>query len=476
MTYSGSPLSLEVKGFVGALNKIEKHLNELKEAIVEDVIEFPNSKPISPRLLRRISRESGALTENFGQGKLRITFLQDKLRTAVIARRLAARAVCEEIPTKQNRVLCHIPPAVPSSTPLPISMVSHAYSLYPFLSHQSMPWMMSARSVFRLRRVEEWLAANATEDTQKTGGLSMGRGRLMTLQEQPADLRAVLLSDYPKSPLTSRVVHATTGHLLLASPLSNRVDIAPPLQGQCQITTILQWMNNCDQRNRVFTPSLPSAFLHSQPSQQRVLHRLIYHGIDVAEGLQMIKLELVLPDLTIKTAISPELSTDDSQSVIPSFDTKCWIGQKVDTDVMMPDRTMDIQFSTFDSVLLPKQQWPLELQTHTYNLKAFLTYQDRNASQPDNPLTFVYEGITYMLHSSCAVRQNVESLSPESSVRVVSESILDLDGAHKSTLCQVTCEDIVADDEWTSFLHHCDKISSTKASNQPRTPMGDIDI
>jgi len=76
------------------------------------------------------------------------------------------------------------------------------------------------------------------------------------------------------------------------------------------------------------------------------------------------------------------------------------------------------------------------------------------------------EGVTYVLHSSSTVRQNVEHA--ESSVQVSSESALDLEGDQKSASCQVICDNVISDDSWKSFMRHCDTMSTITASTTKR--------
>jgi hypothetical protein len=72
-------------------------------------------------------------------------------------------------------------------------------------------------------------------------------------------------------------------------------------------------------------------------------------------------------------------------------------------------------------------------------VESSLLYQDPEASQPETPLTLVYEDVTYVLYSSLTVRQSVEppDTSDPSSVQIVTESSLDLEGDQKSASCQV---------------------------------------
>jgi hypothetical protein len=58
---------------------------------------------------------------------------------------------------------------------------------------------MNEGALFRVRRVGEWLGQDTTEDVEKTGGLSEGRGRVVTLNEQVAPF-------YSKSTLTLHLI------------------------------------------------------------------------------------------------------------------------------------------------------------------------------------------------------------------------------------------------------------------------------
>jgi hypothetical protein len=49
-----------------------------------------------------------------------------------------------------------------------------SYSLYPFLSSRSLPWDAGTGSLFRLRRVGEWLRVNSGEGVlAETGGTAL---------------------------------------------------------------------------------------------------------------------------------------------------------------------------------------------------------------------------------------------------------------------------------------------------------------
>lgn len=121
-----------------------------------------------------------------------------------------------------------------------------------------------------------------------------------------------------------------------------------------------------------------------------MLHRLVYYnttaGDDVDAAHKIIKVELVLPR-SIKEL--PESSNESPELIEP----RCWLGQKKDLDVMMPDRRVshctlrnqmshavnrpaDIRFSIFDSTVLPDHQWPLQIEEYMSNLRALFVCSD----------------------------------------------------------------------------------------------------
>lgn len=80
-------------------------------------------------------------------------------------------------------------------------------------------------------------------------------------------------------------------------------------------------------------------------------------------------------------------------------------------------------------------------------LPVSLTDDNTEGRQPDPPLTFTFGKDTWLMHSSASVRQSVETItmpggasSPGEAgqpMRVVSESILDLESNQKSAHCEV---------------------------------------
>ncbi|KAJ7786429.1 hypothetical protein B0H16DRAFT_1446179 [Mycena metata] len=357
MKYVQNPQSLIVEG----------------KAIVEDVFELPENKPIGSHLFQPISRLSGAYLTSFGESKV---FLSSGNAVSGL----------------------DVFSVGSSSVAFP-----HDYALYPFLSPRSLSWTVSASGVFRMRRVEDWLGNGVSEDLRQTGGLLKGGGRIMSLQLKESDLRQSLLADIlPPASNSSRAVIAS----------SCPFDLPAKLAGEYCST---------------------GAIARTMEASHQVLHRLIYRSVNgVDDAPKIIKVEVVLP-----RTVEESLATDPALGR-----PRCWVGQRLDLDVLMPDRPADIRFSVLDSIDLAPGQWPVVLEEYLSTLRAFqnsLSYQDPDASQPEAPLSFRYQDVNYVLQSNSSVRQNIErtDTAGSPSVKVVTESSLDLEGNHKSASCEV---------------------------------------
>ncbi|KAK7064139.1 hypothetical protein R3P38DRAFT_2822664 [Favolaschia claudopus] len=476
LTYLTNPLALRVEGPLGSIKAIQEHVTNLNASIAEDVFELPVEKSIRNDLLQRISRLSGAFTQTFGQNSVRISFHKSDPRAALVAKRLAARAVCEENDSRQKQLLFHLPPLPPNPDPVAASAsFPNDYALYPFLSMQSLPWTVNAGGVFRVRRVEDFHGSSTAEDLVKTGGLLMGRGRMFDLQRQEMSLRTLLSAGYSSSPNTSRVVTASIGHVLVASP-PGKLSIAPPepLQGQWKLPYFLSWMEKQSEPT-IFNPTLPPVLLESQSVETKMLHRLIYHAVkpEVPGARQIIQVEFVLPRSIRESAALPNSYENDlvseEQAVRQPFRPTCLVGRKVDVDVMIPDRPTDIRFSIFDHMALADEQWPAAVADYISSLRSYLLYQDPNSPQPEPPLTTVHQDDTYVLYSSSTVRQSVEvsQTNTPATVRMHTESALDLESDQKLASCEIICEDVVSESSWKQFLQRCDSASTISTLNAP---------
>ncbi|KAJ3868742.1 hypothetical protein EV359DRAFT_77385 [Lentinula novae-zelandiae] len=486
--FTTRPLSLNAEGLRGALKQLEKHITFVKEDIVEEYYGLSFEKPIPAELLHRISRLSGAFTETFGEGQIRISYRKsDPRRAAFIAKRLLTHVLCDLETVTGSSILVHIPPEVPESTPIPLAMFPSSYALYPFLSTRSLPWNVNASGAFRARKVAEWIGINPMEDVQKSGGLELGRGQVLDMEGNTADLRQKLFSHFPEpSGSNSRVVSASFGHVLLTPPPSSHASFIPPLQGSWPLSNLSRWIRE-RHIGRLFTPFLPAPVLQLTPQKQQLLHRLLYEAHpagNTQQSTHVIEFEMVLPLATIDQNGLPELARskfdsrhEESSIYTPGtthtcLDNSCRIGNQFTVDLMLPDRPMDIRFSVFDSSVLPQKLWPTELQKYFEDLSFFFYDGESNASPPNAPVTMFLNNVEYRLRSSVSVRQTqADTHAPQSEISIpaISESILDLEVDDKSTVCKINCHAPSTDEDWRAFLKGCDFMSAMRIPSSGKT-------
>ncbi|KAG2118417.1 hypothetical protein DEU56DRAFT_140884 [Suillus clintonianus] len=524
ISLASNPLALRVEGLRGKMKRLTEHLSELKKGIIDEIVELPSKRPIRQDLVQRISRLAGAYVENLGhKGKIRICAKDTEKMDA--AKRLALRASTETQGDNSSPLLCYVPAKAKLEHSVAPSFMPHTYSVYPFLSPRSLPWTMVKGGSFRVRRVADWLGAAAIEDTTKTGGLSGGQGKVVTKTEETTDLEALLLS----APMThghERLVSASFGHIILGSvsPTGHSV-LSPPLKGNWTLSKILKWLHTSN-TPLAFVPSPPATLLNSPPSNQKVIHRVLYRTLPESQlekslHQQLIKLELEfsMSDTAVSKAAGLEYGDSDrglagdftSELDInhnPSYSLEYWQGSEgpstyaepnppevvVDVseatclegvestlDVMMPDRPMDVQFTVFEHTNVCAGDQPPLLVDYAKQLRHFLTSQDREAIQPQPPATLNFRGRTYFLQTSLSVRKVTETtqlstgasgnMEQSVSARVITESMLDLESNQKFTTCQVTLDDSAGREAWTRFLASCDLISTVSIPAQGLLPV-----
>ncbi|KAJ3719814.1 hypothetical protein C8R42DRAFT_671864 [Lentinula raphanica] len=479
--FTTRPLSLNAEGLRGALKQLEEHIKLVKEDIVEEYFDLSPEESVPPELLHRISRLSGAFTETFGDGKIRISYRRSDLRTAFVAKRLVTHVLCDLESATGSSILIHKPPELSSSAAVPPSIFPLNYALYPFLSSRSLPWNINAGGAFRARKVSEWIGVSSIEDVQKSGGLEIGRGRILDMKENVADIRQQLFEQLPQSSAgRSKVITASFGHVLLTPPPSNHVSLIPPLKGAWPLSNLLSWVRE-KHIGRLFVPFLPPAVLQSTPQKTDLLHRLTYESHRTSKDQQaahILEFEMALPSMTAKRDASEfaELGSQAASTVMSSteFVTKhiCRVGHQFVVDLMLPDRPIDIRFSIFDASSLSQKLWPAELQTYYKSLSFFFQDGEANASPPNAPLTIHLQGVEYRLRSSVSVRQTQAHASTpkkEFPIPTIIESVLDLEVDDKSTICKITCHEPFTEETWRSFLKGCDVLSGTKVPTSNTT-------
>lgn len=508
ISLASNPLALRVEGVHNALNRLTEHLASVRQRIVSEEYRLHSNTSLSSDMIQRISRLSGAFVENVGlDGLLRIQAKYE--RNIDVAKRLATRTIHESHQQLQSSRLAYLPSAQLVFS-APVTMFPRTYSLYPFLSPRSLPWTMNTGGAFRARRVGEWLSHNS-ENIEATGGLAGGNGRIISASQDSVDLKGALLSGLGRpsagSIASTRVVKAVVGHMLVTPSSGQRPSLVPPLRGNHPFGKILRWMADQSVQS-AFVPSLPAPLADTSPSQQRIVHRLSYRTMPTGHHTEdsferaaprinkIMRVEVALAQAGKATSASrgdtaqiKGTPSEDSETgsredleddaVMPDlvFAPRYLLGLESQVDLMLPDRPMDLQLSAMECNAVEPGREPPEIQSYLADLKAFLRVE-MDGRQPDPPLTFQYDGDTFILHTSASVRQSVELMdhpgeSPENpelpAIKVTSESILDLEGNQKSTLCEITCEDPTSKEAWQHFFSSCDRLTSM--TYQPRNTL-----
>ncbi|OCH96202.1 hypothetical protein OBBRIDRAFT_883448 [Obba rivulosa] len=470
------PLSLRVEGLRGALKRLRDRVTDIKESIVEVTFQLPSRQAIRPDMIQRISRLGGAYIENLDtEGKIKIC--AKDFRTLSIAKRLASRAAYELNESARTPILAYAP-ASKSSESVPALLFPRTYSMYPFLSPRLLPWTMNTSGAFRVRRVGEWLKQGAVEHIHITGGLAGGMGRILTPTQQSVDLDRVLLDALPEQvePQVerNRSYKASIGHMLFTTrSTGQRATILPPLEGQHDITRVLKWIAEGHVQSS-FLPSLPPSLMGSAPQRQKIIHRLVYHVLRkpgsnpaetserssvYAQSTKVLSFEVVLP----QTYYDSDSATSNDHPDVILADAQCWVGIEAKVDIMMPDRPMDMRLTALDKSNIDANQQPQELQAYISGLREFLVDPQPTATQPDPPLTLMFENESFILHTSATVRHSEElvTCTPGPAFGAVTESVLDLESNYKSTHCEIFCEDHASPNAWRNFLGHCDFLTTS---------------
>ncbi|KAF9229399.1 hypothetical protein BS17DRAFT_20284 [Gyrodon lividus] len=313
-----------------------------------------------------------------------------------------------------------------------------------------------------------------------------------------------------------RLITASMGHLLLScGDSSQRTNILPPLKGTWTLPKIFRWVQT-SKTPLTFVPSLPPAVMLATPGRRRILHRLVYRSLPQLAGdvsqlpQQALKFEVEFSGAISMRTQAPEslegpqnhedpLSSDElmpdadllsseegisepgsphSLAVNTVSNPCCQIGRETFLNLMMPDRPMDLQLSIFDYEGIALSQQPLALVEYAKELRNFATPGNEvQSSQPDPPSVFSHEGREYYLHDSWSLRQGNDPIAistipgdggAENSVKVYSESVVDLESSQKIELCQVKFDGTTEDSQWKHhFLAACDQLSA--APLQPRS-------
>jgi len=133
---------------------------------------------------------------------------------------------------------------------------------------------------------------------------------------------------------------------------------------------------------------------------------------------------------------------------------------------------MDLRFNVSDMNPLASSQRPCELLNYLNDLENFLISNDREVVQPIPPLRVFHDDHEYVLATNASVRQSTESFSLDTypEIAVTSESTLDLESGHHSTVCVISSDNLDSSQEWNAFLQKCDRMTARTGPRNSELP------
>ncbi|KAI9460933.1 hypothetical protein BJY52DRAFT_239582 [Lactarius psammicola] len=448
-----NPLSLYLEGSRDSVKGAEEYIDRVRKGIVEDTFDTPSKHPVPQEAFHSISRLSGAFVEKTEDQKLRVRAKHPS--NIMLAKRLAIRVNYQAEPSELlAQQIHHKELRTPTAAPL-------AYSLYPFSGPRSLPTMTRSSTFLRWRRVGDWLGDTHSQSLDASG-LAHSQGSLFSMDGTEIDLQHRLL-DNITSGGTRRLVSAFSGHILFpVSRADERASLKSPRTGGLTYTDTCSWVAT-QRSSAAFFPSLPLELVKALPSQQRVLHRLVYRCSPVLEQdsrhsatTKFIQIEVPLID---QKQVQHPVGLSD-RSVFTS--AVLWSGTSANVDLLMPDRYMDLRLNVSDMNPLPSSQQPGELMNYLDGLQKFLTCSDPDVTQPVLPLVISHDDHEYVLATNASVRQSAETLSsvPSKDITVTSESMLDLESGYSTAVCAVSSDNLGSPQTWNAFLDKCDQLTA----------------
>ncbi|PPQ85889.1 hypothetical protein CVT25_015831 [Psilocybe cyanescens] len=449
-----NPRSLKVTGLKGALKQIEGYLESFKRDVETEDFSLPAEGNVTIPA-DRISRLSGAhVKANYGS-KISISFLRSQPRAGDIARRLILQVIASENPS--TRAIYKLENPENSSAKSPSS-----YSLYPFLPPQPLPWPKSSPSIFRYRRVGEWLKTSQPvkpETFFKEPADNHGMALLANGSE--VDIKSHLLSQIGSIENGSPppVFTVSFGHLLFLSPPNQRATLIPPLTGRVDANAVLRWISH-SQDQVIFQPSVPSQVLSLSTHEDQNIRRLVYRtikSVQTDDSVHGSSSPGLISTLTLELpALESGHEADDAPDSPVDLKRASFVkGIETSIDLFVPDGSADVKITASSIQSLPISSWSEELKN-----VAFSSQSEESESETDTsfPLMVTHDGVKFYFCNDTYVHRSLKKVTLEgikNGRTIILETSIDHETGKSTTICKAVCEDHHSYSEWNDFLRIC---------------------
>ncbi|VDB99771.1 unnamed protein product [Peniophora sp. CBMAI 1063] len=435
--FSSQPVGISFSGSQQSIQAVRQSIWDIKKTLIKESFVTPHRRPIPEHLVQQLSRLADAFVRNDGNsGRIHVVA---RAPEAIQRVKYLAAQVTSDFGVSRLFVL---QASIDAPQELPSTLKS-AYTLMPFTS-RLLPWTLQPE-LLRFRRVGDWLGLALQDDTAGANGLAGSKRIIRTINDGTTKpLRDAILSHFPsysKKVYNHRSIVAIPGHIVFSasSPGQNggfsMSSFAEDVQRN-PVEVIGQPTRDLMEDGHHFLSSMPPELADARPSPPHRLKRLLY-------------LETGSDPSAVKDWDSYSRATSYIELEIPlgesSGSVTCKSGMTMTTDLLQPERFMDVRFIARDYNFLGDDERPPEL-------VEYLT-------RPINPpLHFTWRGKSYVL----ARRENVDEMTTlllRPDLQVTRRSVLALDTpAERTSTCSVSLgED--SESGWASLALACDRLT-----------------
>ncbi|KZV75524.1 hypothetical protein PENSPDRAFT_731633, partial [Peniophora sp. CONT] len=433
--FSSAPVGISFSGSQQSIESAKQSVWDIKKDLIEETFVMLNRQPIPAHLIQHLSRLTDAFVKNDGNhGRIHVVARAPEAIQRV--KNLAAQ-VTSDFGVSRLFVLQH---SADASDGLPSTLKS-AYTLMPFTS-RLLPWTLEPE-LLRFRRVGDWLGLNLHDDPAGMNGLTGTKLFVRTINDESTkQLRDAVLSRFP--PFSTKLynhrsVTASPGHIVFSAsspgqdggfPISS---LAADVQ-KTPVDVVGNPTRDLMEAGHHFLPSMPPELADVRPSAPHKFKRLLY--------LENVSGRVKGKEHYSRATAFIELEIPLGESDGP---VTCKEGMTMTTDLLQPERFMDVRFVARDYSFVSDDERPSELVEYL-------------STPVDPPLYLTRRGKSYVL----ARRENVDEMNTllvRPDLHVTRHSVLELDiPAERTSSCSVDLGDR-SEYGWMSLASACDRLT-----------------